>query len=223
MSMIDNDWLVPLKKEFSKPYYKDLFEFVKNEYSTTVVYPPADDIFNAFHFTPLKDVKVLLLGQDPYHNVHQAHGLSFSVLPGNDIPPSLKNIYQELHDDLGCYIPNNGYLKKWADQGVLLLNTVLTVRAHQANSHQGKGWEQFTDAVIEAVNAQDRPIVIFLWGAPARKAKMLTNPKHLVLKAPHPSPLSAYRGFFGCKHFSKANEFLKANGVEPIDWQIENI
>ena len=199
MSMIDNDWLVPLKKEFSKPYYKDLFEFVKNEYSTTVVYPPADDIFNAFHFTPLKDVKVLLLGQDPYHNVHQAHGLSFSVLPGNDIPPSLKNIYQELHDDLGCYIPNNGYLKKWADQGVLLLNTVLTVRAHQANSHQGKGWEQFTDAVIEAVNAQDRPI------------------------APHPSPLSAYRGFFGCKHFSKANEFLKANGVEPIDWQIENI
>ena len=224
MSMIDNDWLVPLKKEFSKPYYKDLFEFVKNEYSTTVVYPPADDIFNAFHFTPLKDVKVLLLGQDPYHNVHQAHGLSFSVLPGNDIPPSLKNIYQELHDDLGCYIPNNGYLKKWADQGVLLLNTVLTVRAHQANSHQGKGWEQFTDAVIEAVNAQDRPIVIFLWGAPAgRKAKMLTNPKQLVLKAPHPSPLSAYRGFFGCKHFSKANEFLKANGVEPIDWQIENI
>lgn len=224
MSMIDNDWLVPLKKEFSKPYYKDLFEFVKNEYSTTVVYPPADDIFNAFHFTPLKDVKVLLLGQDPYHNVHQAHGLSFSVLPGNDIPPSLKNIYQELHDDLGCYIPNNGYLKKWADQGVLLLNTVLTVRAHQANSHQGKGWEQFTDAVIEAVNAQDRPIVIFLWGAPAgRKAKMLTNPEHLVLKAPHPSPLSAYRGFFGCKHFSKANEFLKANGVEPIDWQIENI
>lgn len=222
--MIDNDWLVPLKKEFSKPYYKDLFEFVKNEYSTTVVYPPADDIFNAFHFTPLKDVKVLLLGQDPYHNVHQAHGLSFSVLPGNDIPPSLKNIYQELHDDLGCYIPNNGYLKKWADQGVLLLNTVLTVRAHQANSHQGKGWEQFTDAVIEAVNAQDRPIVIFLWGASAgRKAKMLTNPKHLVLKAPHPSPLSAYRGFFGCKHFSKANEFLKANGVEPIDWQIENI
>ena len=222
--MIDNDWLVPLKKEFSKPYYKDLFEFVKNEYSTTVVYPPADDIFNAFHFTPLKDVKVLLLGQDPYHNVHQAHGLSFSVLPGNDIPPSLKNIYQELHDDLGCYIPNNGYLKKWADQGVLLLNTVLTVRAHQANSHQGKGWEQFTDEVIEAVNAQDRPIVIFLWGASAgRKAKMLTNPKHLVLKAPHPSPLSAYRGFFGCKHFSKANEFLKANGVEPIDWQIENI
>ena len=171
-----------------------------------------------------KIVKVLLLGQDPYHNEHQAHGLSFSVQPGQDIPPSLVNIYKELHDDLGCYIPNNGYLKKWADQGVLLLNTVLTVRAHQANSHQGHGWEQFTDAVIQAVNSQDRPIVYMLWGAPARRKKaMLTNPKHLILEAPHPSPLSAYRGFFGCKHFSKANEFLKASGVEPIDWQIENI
>lgn len=169
MSMIDNDWLVPLKKEFSKPYYKDLFEFVKNEYSTTVVYPPADDIFNAFHFTPLKDVKVLLLGQDPYHNVHQAHGLSFSVLPGNDIPPSLKNIYQELHDDLGCYIPNNGYLKKWADQGVLLLNTVLTVRAHQANSHQGKGWEQFTDAVIEAVKCSGQTYSYLFVGRTCRQ------------------------------------------------------
>ena len=222
--MIDNDWLVPLKKEFSKPYYKDLFEFVKNEYSTTVVYPPADDIFNAFHFTPLKDVKVLLLGQDPYHNVHQAHGLSFSVLPGNDIPPSLKNIYQELHDDLGCYIPNNGYLKKWADQGVLLLNTVLTVRAHQANSHQGKGWEQFTDAVIQTLNEQDRPIVYLLWGRPAQMKKaMLNNPKQLVLTAAHPSPLSASRGFFGCRHFSQTNEFLEKNGLAPIDWQIENI
>ena len=224
MGMITNDWLEAIQPEFSKPYYKELYSFVKDEYSKTIVYPPAEDIFNAFHFTPLKDVKVLLLGQDPYHNVNQSHGLSFSVLPGNDIPPSLQNIYKELHDDLGCYIPNNGYLKKWADQGVLLLNTVLTVRAHQANSHQGHGWEQFTDAVIEAVNAQDRPIVIFLWGSPAqKKAKMLTNPKHLVLKCPHPSPLSAYRGFFGCKHFSKANEFLKANGIEPIDWQIENI
>ena len=224
MGMITNDWLEAIQPEFSKPYYKELYSFVKDEYSKTIVYPPAEDIFNAFHFTPLKDVKVLLLGQDPYHNVNQAHGLSFSVLLGNDIPPSLQNIYKELHDDLGCYIPNNGYLKKWADQGVLLLNTVLTVRAHQANSHQGHGWEQFTDAVIEAVNAQDRPIVIFLWGSPAqKKAKMLTNPKHLVLKCPHPSPLSAYRGFFGCKHFSKANEFLKANGIEPIDWQIENI
>lgn len=224
MSMITNDWLEPLSSEFRKEYYSQLYNFVKDEYSKTVVYPPAEDIFNAFHFTPLKDVKVLLLGQDPYHNEHQAHGLSFSVQPGQDIPPSLVNIYKELYDDLGCYIPNNGYLKKWADQGVLLLNTVLTVRAHQANSHQGHGWEQFTDAVIQAVNAQDRPIVYMLWGAPARRKKaMLTNPKHLILEAPHPSPLSAYRGFFGCKHFSKANEFLKASGVEPIDWQIENI
>ena len=224
MSMITNDWLEPLSSEFRKEYYSQLYNFVKDEYSKTVVYTPAEDIFNAFHFTPLKDVKVLLLWQDPYHNEHQAHGLSFSVQPGQDIPPSLVNIYKELHDDLGCYIPNNGYLKKWADQGVLLLNTVLTVRAHQANSHQGHGWEQFTDAVIQAVNAQDRPIVYMLWGAPARRKKaMLTNPKHLILEAPHPSPLSAYRGFFGCKHFSKANEFLKASGVEPIDWQIENI
>ena len=225
MSMIQNDWRPAMEEEFKKPYYRQLYNFVREEYGKTVVYPPADDIFNAFHFTPLHEVKVLLLGQDPYHNVNQAHGLSFSVLPEQkEIPPSLQNIYKELQDDMGCYIPNNGYLKKWAEQGVLLLNTVLTVRAHQANSHQGKGWEQFTDAVIQAVNAQDRPIVYFLWGRPAQmKASMLTNPKHLILKAPHPSPLSAYRGFFGCKHFSKANEFLVANGLEPIDWQIENL
>ena len=225
MSMIQNDWLEALNKEFKKPYYKDLFYFVKNEYNTKVIYPPADDIFNAFHFTPLSKVKVLLLGQDPYHNVNQAHGLSFSVLPQQkDIPPSLQNIYKELNDDLGCKIPNNGYLKKWADQGVLLLNTVLTVRAHQANSHQGHGWEQFTDAVIQAVNQQDRPIVYFLWGRPAQqKKKMLTNPKHLILEAPHPSPLSAYRGFFSSKPFSQANEFLVAHGEEPIDWQIEDV
>lgn len=224
MSQITNDWLDAISDEFKKPYYKELYNFVKEEYSKTVVYPPADDIFNAFHFTPLSEVKVLILGQDPYHNVNQAHGLSFSVKPGEDIPPSLQNIYQELHDDLNCYIPNNGYLEKWAKEGVLLLNTVLTVRAHQANSHQGKGWEHFTDAVINAVNQQDRPIVYMLWGKPAQaKASMLTNPKHLILKAPHPSPLSAYRGFFGCKHFSQANEFLEKNGIAPIDWQIENI
>ncbi len=225
MSMIDNDWLTAISGEFKKDYYRQLYEFVKDEYSNTVVYPPADDIFNAFHFTPLSKVKVLILGQDPYHNVNQAHGLSFSVPPSQkEIPPSLQNIYKELQSDCGCYIPDNGYLKKWADQGVLLLNTVLTVRAHQANSHQGMGWEKFTDAVIQAVNAQDRPIVYMLWGNPAqRKIPMLTNPKHLILTAPHPSPLSAYRGFFGCQHFSKANEFLKANGLEPIDWQIENI
>lgn len=225
MGMISNDWLDEISDEFKKPYYKTLYTFVKEEYGKTTIYPPADDIFNAFHFTPLSKVKVLLLGQDPYHNVNQAHGLSFSVLPSQkEIPPSLQNIYQELHDDLGCYVPDNGYLKKWADQGVLLLNTVLTVRAHQANSHQKKGWELFTDAVIEAVNAQDRPIVYLLWGRPAQsKIPMLNNPKHLILKAPHPSPLSAYRGFFGCKHFSQANAFLQEHGIEPIDWQIENL
>ena len=225
MAMITNDWLQAIQGEFKKPYYRELFQFVKEEYSRAVIYPPADDIFNAMHFTPLSEVKVLILGQDPYHNENQAHGLSFSVLPSQkEIPPSLQNIYKELQDDLGCYIPNNGYLKKWADQGVLLLNTVLTVRAHQANSHQGRGWEQFTDAIIQAVNAQNRPIVYMLWGRPAQsKIPMLTNPKHLILKAPHPSPLSAYRGFFGCRHFSQANDFLKANGIEPIDWQIENL
>ncbi|MEG2304332.1 MAG: uracil-DNA glycosylase [Lachnospiraceae bacterium] len=224
MSMIENDWLNAIEEEFHKPYYKQLYQFVCEEYRITKVYPPAEDIFNAFHFTPLSHVKVLILGQDPYHNEHQAHGLSFSVLPEQaDIPPSLQNIYKEMHDDIGCEIPNHGYLKKWADQGVLLLNTVLTVRAHQANSHQRKGWEQFTDAVIQAVNAQDRPIVYMLWGKPAQsKSSMLTNPKHLILKAPHPSPLSAYRGFFGSRPFSQANEFLKEKGQIPIDWQIEN-
>ena len=223
--MISNDWLPEIKGEFGKPYYKELYNFVKQEYSSTTVYPPADDIFNAFHYTPLSEVKVLLLGQDPYHNVNQAHGLSFSVLPSQkDIPPSLQNIYKELEKDCGCYIPNNGYLEKWARQGVLLLNTVLTVRAHQANSHQNRGWEEFTDSVIKTLNRQDRPIVYLLWGSPARRKKsMLNNPKQLVLEAPHPSPLSAYRGFFGCKHFSQTNDFLSQNGIEPIDWQIENI
>ena len=223
MGAIQNDWLSAIGGEFRKPYYKKLYDFVKEEYSTRVIYPPADDIFNALHLTPLKAVKVVILGQDPYHNEHQAHGLSFSVLPDQEIPPSLQNIYQELHDDLGCYIPDNGYLEKWARQGVLMLNTVLTVRAHQANSHQNHGWEQFTDAILSAVNGQDRPIVYMLWGRPAQsKIPMLTNPEHLILKAPHPSPLSAYRGFFGCRHFSQANEFLESRGETPIDWQIEN-
>ena len=224
MSMIQNDWLAPLKPEFSKPYYAELFKFVKNEYATRQIFPPADDIFNAFHLTPLHEVKVVILGQDPYHNDGQAHGLCFSVKPDVDIPPSLVNIYQELHDDLGCYIPNNGYLTKWAKQGVLMLNTVLTVRAHQANSHRGMGWEQFTDAAIRILNEQDRPLVFILWGSPAqKKAQMLNNPKHLILKAPHPSPLSAYRGFFGSRPFSQTNELLVKNGLEPIDWQIENV
>ena len=224
MGMIANDWLIPLTPEFRKPYYKELYSFVKEEYSRRTVYPPSDEIFSALHLTPLKDVKVVILGQDPYHNEGQAHGLSFSVRPGQDIPPSLVNIYQELHDDLGCYIPNNGFLESWAKQGVLLLNTVLTVRAHAANSHQGKGWEQFTDAVIGAVETQDRPIVYMLWGRPAQaKIPMLTNPRHLILKAPHPSPLSAYRGFMGCRHFSQANDYLEKNGEAPVNWQIENI
>lgn len=224
MPPITNDWQQPLAGEFCKPYYKELYRKIINEYNTRKIFPAPDDIFNAFHLTPLKDVKVVILGQDPYHNDGQAHGLCFSVKPEVDIPPSLANIYQELHDDLGCYIPDNGYLVKWAQQGVLMLNTVLTVRAHQANSHRGIGWEQFTDAVIEIVNGQDRPIVFLLWGRPAQmKRSMLNNPKHLILEAPHPSPLSAFRGFFGCRHFSRTNEFLKSHGVEPIDWQIENI
>ena len=200
MSAISGDWLEALKGEFHQPYYAKLYKTVMTEYQTRKIFPPADDLFNAFHFTPLNEVKVV------------------------ETPPSLVNIYQELHDDCGCYIPNNGYLEKWAKQGVLLLNTVLTVRAHQANSHRGIGWEQFTDAAIQVLNEQDRPIVFLLWGRPAQmKKSMLNNPKHLILEAPHPSPLSAYRGFFGCKHFSKTNEFLVANGLEPIDWQIENI
>lgn len=224
MSMIQNDWLEPLRPEFSRPYYSELFQFVRQEYATRQIFPPADDIFNAFHLTPLHEVKVVILGQDPYHNDGQAHGLCFSVKPDVEIPPSLSNIYKELHDDLGCYIPNNGYLTKWAKQGVLMLNTVLTVRAHQANSHRGMGWEQFTDAAIRILNEQDRPIVFILWGSPAqKKAQMLHNPKHLILKAPHPSPLSAYRGFFGSRPFSQTNEFLVKNGLEPIDWQIENV
>ncbi len=224
MGAISNDWLEYIGEEFSKPYYRELYKFVVDEYSRYTIYPPKNDLLNAFNYTPLSSVKVVILGQDPYHEPGQAHGLSFSVLPGQEAPPSLVNIYNELQSDLGCYIPNNGYLKKWADQGVLLLNTVLTVRAHNANSHKGKGWEQFTDAAIRALNKQDRPIVYLLWGRPAQmKAEMIDNPKQLVLKAPHPSPLSAYRGFFGCKHFSQCNEFLEKNGVTPIDWQIENI
>ena len=224
MSMISNDWLSELGAEFKKPYYKELYQFVKNEYSTTQVFPPAEEIFTAFHLTPLSEVKVVIIGQDPYHNVGQAHGLCFSVKPDVEIPPSLVNIYQELQADLGCRIPNNGYLIKWAKQGVLMLNTVLTVRAHMANSHRGKGWEEFTNAAIQALNKQDRPIVFILWGRPAQMKKaMLNNPNHLILEAPHPSPLSAYRGFFGSKPFSQTNMFLQQNGIASIDWQIEDV
>ena len=224
MAAIDNDWLVPLAAEFKKSYYAKLYQKVREEYQTRQIFPEAGDIFNAFHYTPLADVKVVILGQDPYHNVGQAHGLCFSVKPEVDIPPSLVNIYQELRDDLGCYVPDNGYLVKWAKQGVLMLNTVLTVRAHEANSHRGIGWEQFTDAAIKVLNEMDRPIVFMLWGRPAQMKKaMLNNPRHLILEAPHPSPLSAYRGFFGSKPFSQANQFLEAHGLTPIDWQIENV
>lgn len=224
MAAISNDWLEPLKPEFAKPYYKKLYFTVMEEYRSRQIFPPADDIFNAFALTPLHKVKVVILGQDPYHGDGQAHGLCFSVKPDVEIPPSLVNIYKELQDDCGCRIPNHGYLTKWAEQGVLLLNTVLTVRAHQANSHRGIGWEEFTDAAIRILNEQDRPMVFILWGRPAQmKKSMLTNPRHLILEAPHPSPLSAYRGFFGSRPFSRTNKFLQQNGVEPIDWQIEDI
>ena len=224
MAAINGDWLEALKDEFKKDYYKQLFEKVNEEYRTRLIFPPANDIFNAFHLTPLKDVKVVILGQDPYHGNNQAHGLCFSVKPEVEIPTSLVNIYKELQDDLGCTIPGHGYLVKWAKQGVLMLNTVLTVRAHQANSHRGIGWEEFTDAAIRVLNTQDRPIVFILWGRPAQMKKaMLNNPKHLILEAPHPSPLSSYRGFFGSRPFSKTNQFLEANGVEPIDWQIDEL
>lgn len=224
MSTITNDWLGVIGSEFHEPYYSELNEFIISEYNRCTIFPKAEDIFNAFNLTPLSQVRVVILGQDPYHNEGQAHGLCFSVMPGAQIPPSLANIYKELHEDMGCYIPNNGYLEKWARQGVLMLNTVLTVKAHQAYSHQGRGWERFTDAVIRAINREEKSIVFMLWGKPAQaKKKMLNNRKHLILEAPHPSPLSAYRGFFGSKHFSKTNEFLVEHGISPIDWQIENI
>lgn len=224
MAAISGDWLAPLSPEFKKPYYAKLYKTVREEYSKEQIFPEAGDIFSAFELTPFHQVKVVILGQDPYHNVGQAHGLCFSVKPGVEIPPSLVNIYKELHDDLGCKIPNNGYLVSWAKQGVLLLNTVLTVRAHQANSHRGIGWEEFTDAAIRALNELDQPIVFILWGRPAQNKKaMLNNPKHLILEAPHPSPLSAYRGFFGSRPFSKTNEYLQANGLTPIDWQIPDL
>ena len=219
--MITNDWLTVLGPEFKKPYYKSLYEKVNEEYRTQTVYPPGPELFKAFDLTPLSQVKVVILGQDPYHEPGQAEGLCFSVKQGIEQPPSLVNIYRELHNELGCYIPKSGSLVPWAKQGVLLLNTLLTVRAHQAFSHKGIGWEQFTDAAIRAVNQVDRPVVFMLWGRPAgEKAALLDNPKHLVLKCAHPSPLSASRGFFGCGHFVTCNRFLEERGVTPINWQI---
>ena len=222
--ILKNNWKYVLNEEFEKDYYKNLRSFLVTEYKTKIIYPNMYDIFNALHYTDYDNVKVVILGQDPYHGPNQAHGLSFSVKPGVKAPPSLMNIYKELHTDLGCYIPNNGYLKKWADQGVLLLNTVLTVRQGEANSHKNKGWEHFTDAVINAINKREKPVVFILWGNNAiSKKKLITNPIHKIIQSVHPSPLSANRGFFGSKPFSQANDFLQSIGQEPIDWQIENI
>ena len=222
--ILKNNWNTVLKDEFDKDYYQKLRQFLIEEYKAKTIYPNAYDIFNALHFTDYNDVKVVILGQDPYHGPNQAHGLSFSVKPGIQAPPSLRNIYKELNTDIGCSIPNNGYLKKWADQGVLLLNTVLTVRAGEANSHKNKGWEIFTDKIISKLNERKDPIVFILWGNNAiSKKKLITNPQHYIIQSVHPSPLSATRGFFGSKPFSKTNQFLKSINKQEIDWQIDNI
>ncbi len=224
MVTFNNSWDEYLKDEFEKPYYKALQDFLKDEYKTQTIYPDMDDIFNALKTTSYDEVKVVILGQDPYHGEGQAHGMAFSVKPGVKVPPSLVNIYKELQATLGYDIPNNGYLMKWAEQGVLLLNTVLTVRAGKPQSHKGKGWEIFTDRVISLLNERKDPIIFILWGAPAKKkAALITSPWHKILTAAHPSPLSAYNGFFGCNHFQKVNEYLVAMGKAPIDFQIENI
>ena len=217
-----NGWQEILLPEMEKPYYKKLRQFLIEEYKTNTIYPDMYSIFNALHYTDYNDVKAVILGQDPYHGPNQAHGLSFSVRRGVPAPPSLVNIYKEMQDDLGFPIPNHGCLEKWAREGVLLLNTVLTVRKGEANSHRDKGWEQFTDHIIRLLNERDKPIVFILWGTPAiRKESMIDQTRHYVIKSPHPSPLSAYRGFFGSKPFSRANHFLEDNGVGPIDWRLD--
>lgn len=219
--ILHNDWAPLLEAEFEKDYYLRLREFLKKEYSNQVVYPEPQQIYNALHHTPYHNVKVVIIGQDPYHGPGQAHGLSFSVRPGVEAPPSLRNIFKELQDDIGCPIPRHGHLRAWAEQGVLLLNTVLTVRRGEAHSHKGQGWETFTDAIMDRLNDHPEPIVFLLWGRPAQdKAKRITNAKHLLLQAPHPSPLSAHRGFLGCGHFSQANAYLKAQGRGEVDWQL---
>ena len=221
MVHIGNDWDEILSGEFEKDYYLKLRDFLIGEYRSTAVYPEMGDIFNALKFTAYHDVKVVILGQDPYHEPGQAHGMAFSVKPGVTPPPSLVNIFKELKEDLGTDIPKTGYLVPWAEQGVLLLNTVLTVRAHAANSHRGKGWEVLTDRIISLLNEREEPVVFILWGRNAREKKdLITNGRHLILEGAHPSPLSAYNGFFGGRYFSKANEFLEANGKEPVDWSL---
>lgn len=222
--IFNNDWQELLAEEFEKEYYKKLRAYLIQEYRTKTIYPYMYDIFNALHYTAYKDVKAVILGQDPYHGPNQAHGLAFSVQKQVRIPPSLRNIYKELHSDLGLSIPNHGYLKKWADEGVLLLNTSLTVRAGQANSHKNIGWEIFTDNIISLLNKRKDPIVFILWGNNAKsKERLIKGSHHHIIKSVHPSPLSASRGFFGSKPFSKTNNFLKSIGKGPIDWQIENI
>ena len=224
MDSLINDWNELLLEEFNKDYYLELNNFLKTEYEMEQIYPKAQDIFNALNYTAYKNVKVVILGQDPYHGPSQAHGLSFSVKAGVPIPPSLLNIYKELYTDLGCSIPNNGCLKKWADQGILLLNTVLTVRSGEANSHRNKGWEHFTNKVIALLNEKSDPIVFILWGNNAKtKQALITNPIHYIIKSAHPSPLSSHRGFFNSKPFSNTNNFLISKGKNPIDWQIENL
>lgn len=222
MVKLGNDWDEVLNGEFEKPYYIEIREFLKKEYATQIVYPDMYDIFNALKATSFKDTKVVILGQDPYHNPGQAHGMSFSVKPGIMPPPSLQNMYKEIENEFGYEMPKKyGYLQSWAKQGVLLLNTVLTVRQNQPQSHKNCGWETFTDNVIASLNQKQEPCVFLLWGSNAKsKAKLITNKKHLILTAVHPSPLSAYRGFFGCNHFKLANEFLKENGIKEIDWKI---
>lgn len=221
MVSFNNSWDDVLKGEFDKTYYLKLREFLIKEYKSYLIYPDMYKIFEALKLTDYEDVKVVILGQDPYHGANQAHGLAFSVSPEVDIPPSLVNIYKELESDVGFKIPDNGYLVKWAKQGVLLLNTALTVRANMANSHRGKGWEIFTDQVIRLLSLREKPMVFLLWGKNAsEKESLIDTGRHLVLKAPHPSPLSAHRGFFGCRHFSKANDFLTKNSIAPIDWQL---
>lgn len=224
MVHIGNDWDDILKGEFDKEYYLNLRSFLKAEYKSHLIHPDMNDIFNALKLTSYSGTKAVILGQDPYHGENQAHGLAFSVQKGVDIPPSLLNMYKELKAELGCYIPNNGFLEKWARQGVLLLNAALTVRDGLANSHRNKGWEIFTDCVIEKLNQRQDPIIFLLWGNNAKeKERLITNPSHHILKTVHPSPLSASRGFFGCGHFAKTNELLSAMGKDIIDWQIENI
>lgn len=218
MIRITKDWANRLKDEFNKVYFKKLQVFLEEEFSRYDVYPKMENIFNALNYCPYDKVKVVIIGQDPYHEPHQAHGLSFSVEEGVSYPPSLVNIFKEIEDDLGKKVQNSGNLTRWAKQGVMLLNTTLTVRRGQANSHRGKGWEIFTNEVIRQLSARKDPIVFLLWGSNAQSFAPIIEKQHLVLKAPHPSPLSAYRGFFGCKHFSKANDFLVKCGKEPIDW-----